>query len=142
MRRARASLLLSAAYHLIAQFREEFHTHLHKGFFVINKEDSFRACGDLVVTDRIDFRSARNPRKIDSEDGPYAGFALDGNGAVVLRDNAVDHGQAEARPFSDLLRREEGVEYPVHDVGRHAGARVADDEPHITAGLHPVRVVS
>ena len=47
----------------------------------------------------------------------------------------------KARPFSYLLRREEGVEYPVHDVYRHAGARIAGDEPHVAAGLHPVRVV-
>ena len=54
----------------------------------------------------------------------------------------MDDGKAKSCPFSKLLRREEGVEYLVHDLGRYANARTADNKFQMGVGLNPVRVAT
>ncbi len=58
----------------------------------------------------------------------------------MLLHNAMDDGKAKSCPFSKLLRPEEGVEYLVHDLGRYANARTADNKFQMGVGLNPVRV--
>ena len=139
-RSARASRAVHPGCHLVAEFREDVLTHLHKGLFVIDEEDALGAGGKLVVADRIGFRCSRNLREIYAEGGSFAGFTLNRDVAVVLLHNAVDDGETETRPFSEFLCGEEGVEYLFHDIGRDAGARIADSQLHVKAGLDPVGV--
>ena len=116
---------------LIAELREDVFTHLHKGFFVIDEEDTLGAGGKLVITDHIGFELFCNLRDIYGERRPFARFALNRNVAVVLLHDAMDDRETQACPFSQPLRRKERIEYPVHDVGRHANARITNQKPHV-----------
>ena len=46
--------------------------------------------------------------------------------AARLFDEAEHLTEAEPRAFANLLRREERIESPAHDFGRHAHARIGD----------------
>ena len=48
-------------------------------------------------------------------------------------DDAVRNRQAQPRALPDRLRREERIEDPADDVGRHARARIADRDRHLLA---------
>ena len=48
----------------------------------------------------------------------------------------VDQAQAEAAAFAARLRREERLESPRQDLGRHPGTGVADGDLHVFAGHH------
>ena len=63
-----------------------------------------------------------------------AGLAVDVDVAVVLPDDAVDHGHAQTGPFSHFLGREEGFEDLSQDLFVHAAARVAHDKADIVSG--------
>ena len=57
--------------------------------------------------------------------------------AAVLRDDAVDGGEAEPGALARLLRREEGVEDPRAHLRAHAGAGVAHGEQRVAARGDP-----
>src|SRR5918993_4389627 len=61
---------------------------------------------------------------LDRERSPFAGPALDADGAVVLVDGLLGDGEAEPRP--GLFRREVGLEDFRQVVGVDADARVRD----------------
>ena len=70
--------------------------------------------------------------KEDPEGGARTDFAGDFDPALVLLDDAVDGGQAEAGAFADLLGGEERFEDAVQRLLVHAAAGVGDaqaDEP-------------
>ena len=50
---------------------------------------------------------------------------IDAAVAAVIPGDTVGHREAEAGPFTDVLRREEGLEDPAEQLRRDAGAAVA-----------------
>src|SRR6516165_5320415 len=65
-------------------------------------------------------------RQAYRELGEFAGFAVDlDRAAVLLRDDVPADREAETRPFSGWLGREEWLKQLVPDFGRDAGAVVA-----------------
>src|SRR5262245_47941219 len=69
----------------------------------------------------------------DPEDRAFAGPTLDANGAAVVLDDAVTHGEAETRAFPRLLRREERLEDLLPHVLGDAGARVLEHDLALAA---------
>src|SRR6202035_53158 len=69
-----------------------------------------------------------------SEPRPFPPPGSHNNGASKLGNDAGHERQAEAGAFTDTLGGEEGIEHPLQHCRRDAGARVADDEPHIRPG--------
>src|SRR5579863_5038196 len=65
-------------------------------------------------------------REIDLKSGATAGFAISHDVAIILFDDAVDHGKAQAGAFSYFLGGEEGLKNMGEDVRIHAYARVTD----------------
>ena len=61
--------------------------------------------------------------KEDVEGAALADFAADFDPALVLLDNAIDGGQAQAGAFADFLGGEERLEDAGHGGGVHAAAR-------------------
>ena len=54
--------------------------------------------------------ASSHARQVDAEGRALARFAVDVDEAVVLLDDAVDGGQAQARALADALGREERLE--------------------------------
>ncbi len=46
----------------------------------------------------------------------------------------MDHRQSEPGSLAGGLGREEGIEHPGHDLGRHAVPRIVDVEPNVRSG--------
>src|SRR6185503_12234856 len=65
-------------------------------------------------------------RQRDGKGRADADLALAGQQAAVGADDAVGDPQAEAGPLADLLGGEEGIGDVLEDLGRDAGAGVAD----------------
>ena len=76
---------------------------------------------------------ARMPGQVDLEGRSLARFAVDVDEAVVLLDDAVDRGQAQAGALAHLLGGEERLEDVVQGLLVHAAAVVADGQQHILA---------
>ncbi len=55
---------------------------------------------------------------------------------------AVDHGQAQAGALADGLGGEEGIEGARHDLGRHPGAVVGDQQRHVVTGTHRIQAIA
>ena len=52
---------------------------------------------------------------------------------MLLHDDVVSDGQAKASALSSRLRREEGIEHLFPDLGRNAGAVVANPDFNFVA---------
>src|SRR5208282_3280863 len=73
-------------------------------------------------------------REEDLKSGPLADLALDFNPPLVLFDNAIDGGEAQAGSLAELLGGKEGLEDPPQILGWDATAGVADAETDEGAG--------
>ena len=80
-------------------------------------------------------RACVRRRQVDLEGRAPARFAVDVNRALVVQDDAVGHGEAQAGAATDFLGREEGLEDPLADLGRHAVPGIGDAEDDVAAGL-------
>ena len=65
-----------------------------------------------------------------------ADVAVDVEVAPGLLDKPVHHAETEAAAFAGLLRREERLQNPLQDLGRHPGSGVGDSKQHIIASGH------
>jgi hypothetical protein len=65
---------------------------------------------------------------IDVKGGSLAGDGFDGDVAIVLLDDAVDGGEAEAGAFTDGFRGEEGFEDMFDGIGIYSDAAIGDRE--------------
>ena len=121
----------------VAQTFEHGLAHLQQGRFILNQQDGLRtATGTLCLfLRRGRRRRAGGARQIEREGGPRKGGASDVDHAVVLSDDAVDRGQAQADPLAEFLGGEEGVEDPCEGLPVHAAAVVAEGEHHVLARL-------
>ncbi len=81
-------------------------------------------------------RGGRRPRQVELHACALPDPAVDADVPARLFDEAVDHAQPEAAALSHLLRREERLEHPLHDLGRHAGSGIGNGEQHVLAGRH------
>jgi hypothetical protein len=63
-----------------------------------------------------------------------AELAVDLDVPSHLLGKTIDHAQAEPGALAGALGGEEGLECPLDDLGRHAGAGIGDDQGHIVAG--------
>src|SRR5580704_19524088 len=64
-----------------------------------------------------------------------SGFAFDLDPAVMLLDDAVDRGEAEAGALADRFRREERLENVRLHQGINPAASVLDTDTYETAGV-------
>ena len=85
-----------------------------------------RACGLLCVA-----WGARQPK---FGTGSFAKRAVKTEGAVRLLREAVDHGQAEAAAFAELLGGEEWLHHFFEIVGSDSRPGVADGDQDVVAG--------
>ena len=68
-------------------------------------------------------------RKNDPEFGEFAGPGIDlDRSAVLLDDNVVTQGEAQASPFARRFRRKEGIEYFLSYFSRNAAAIVTNPD--------------
>ena len=70
-------------------------------------------------------------RKVQTERGADARFAVDVDRALVLAHDSVDHGQAEPAAFAHLLGREERLEDVRLDIAGDSAAGVGDAEDDV-----------
>ena len=107
------------------------------GGFVLDEENGFLSGGGGgggwgVLGGR--FGAVFEAGEADAERAAAAGPAVDVDEALVLLDDAVDGGEAEAGAEADGFGGEEGFESVGDGVGVHAAAIVADGEAGICAG--------
>jgi hypothetical protein len=74
------------------------------------------------------------PRQVDADRRARPGLAVDLEEAAVLRDDAVDRGEPQARPLALRLGGEEGLEEVRQGRRVHPAPGVADREPHVLPG--------
>src|SRR5437879_13392720 len=67
---------------------------------------------------------------MDEERGAFARRAYDGNRAAVLLDDPICDGQAQSRPFPDLLSGEEGIKDPPLDRRGNPLSSVGERDLH------------
>src|SRR5271166_1040072 len=80
----------------------------------------------LVGSLRLGRRSPGHAREMNPELGADADARVHLYPPLVLLDDAVNSGEAQARSLPDLLGREERIEDARHDLRGYAGARVRD----------------
>src|SRR5205807_4789269 len=122
--------------HRVAETFEHVARQSAQGRFVFGDEDRLRAAGERRGRGRLlDFRSALVHGQIDAEGRAVPRFAIDVDVPVVLFDDAVGHGEAEARAFAQLFGREERLEDARLRLGVHACAGVAHFDLDVATGL-------
>ena len=75
-------------------------------------------------------------RQIQPNRGALARFAVDGDMAVGLLDQPVDHAESQTAALAGFLGGEERLESAFQRLGRHAHAGVADRQYDIRPGPH------
>ena len=128
---------IAGAQHDVTQAAQHVHhrrLHLH---VVFHDEYGFLATehGAAQLQRQFRFRFER-ARQVDAEGAAMAGHAVHRQVAAALAQEAVRHGQAQARAFAFLLRREEWFENLVQQVGGNARACIRDGQLHVVAGRH------
>ena len=86
-------------------------------------------------------RWPRRRRQPNSARGAATHFACQPQRSIQLIGEAMDHGQAKARAFAQLLGGEEGFGRFAEGFRIHAVSRVADDKAHVSSGWKIVRPV-
>ena len=117
----------------------EIFQHIDRGrphfVVVFDHENAF---GAALRWRRLDFDKDvfRLPaaRQVDSDGRAAAELAVQFDVAARLLHEAMHHAQAEPRAFSGRLGGEKGLKDLFQNVGRNAGARIADSQHHILAG--------
>src|SRR5258706_8742353 len=124
---------------LLAVFMQDQGDEFAHGFFILEEQDGFAATAN-GQPGRGFFR-LRFPRAdvgdIDAKSGALADLAFDFNPALVLFDNAVNGGKAEAGALADVLGGEERLEDAGDVFLRDAAAGVgfADADEGADAGF-------
>jgi hypothetical protein len=120
--------------HLVAVTGKDATGHFTQRRFVFDQEHQLAAAA-LAAVRRLFFscRGLVGNRQQDGDGGPDSGFGVDPHVPAGLRDDAVDDGQAQARPLALGLGGEERLERMVGDLRRHPRAVVADLHSRVTA---------
>ena len=85
---------------------------------------------------RLGARFGNMARQEDAERRALVRLGVDVDETAGLLDDAVDRGKSEPGAFADFLGRKERLKDLVDDLGRNAGAGVADLDPHIVRRRH------
>src|SRR6478672_293736 len=72
-------------------------------------------------------------RQIDFDRGALSDLAVNLHMAARLLDEAIHHGDAEARTLAFRLGTEEGLEHLLDQFGRDAGAGIRHGDHHVLA---------
>src|SRR6516165_10431153 len=82
----------------------------------------------------LDSRQLRGFGQVETDRGPRADRALDGNMSAGLPDESIDHAKAEPGPPADLLCGEERLEYAIQNFRGHATTCIRHGELDIGSG--------
>ena len=131
-----ASTPVSASKHRIAARGERARGESAHRLLVLDQEDR-AAAGEIrrglggLLLDRLVGLVAKAPRKENAERRARARLAVAEHVPAGLLDDAVDHRQAEARAFADVLGGEERLEYLGPHLGRNAVTGVLHLDQHV-----------
>src|SRR4029078_10174396 len=114
---------------LVADELEALDSKLANTFVVLDQKDGLtrlRVCGALLEVVGWTRDNAVCTGEIEIEDRAVSDFAIDGDVAAALIDEAIDHRQADPRTAAFLFGGEERLEHTVPNLRRHARSGVGD----------------